>query len=249
MQIPVERLSERRWMPPWLRYQHLERYRWVSGLTVGRSVIDAACGTGYGAALLARDGARQVLAFDLAPEAIEEARRLYQADPLRFEVADVTRLPVPDRSCDAFVSFETIEHVQEAERFLAEVVRVLRPGGTFYCSTPNRVLTNAGTTIHDRPYNRYHVREYSAGELRSLLSRYFPSVRVVGQTNYPSRYARLLGRIGKRIPRAAVRLHQFRKLLGLPWERPARHHPGPWPDGSEPEVLLAICEAPEGVAR
>ena len=244
MSLIVERVSEGTWVPPWIRYQHLERYHWVAQWTERRRVIDAACGTGYGSALLAQQGAQVVFGLDLSEEAINEARRLYQVNNLHFEVADVTRLPIEDEAYDVFVSFETIEHIDNVDQFLSEVVRVLKPGGRFICSTPNRTLTNAGTRIHDRPFNMYHLREYTSKELETSLSRYFPSVRLVGQSIYASWYARMLNGIGRSFPMLAVRLHQVRKVLGIPWEKPECHHPTPWSAGSEPESLIAICESP-----
>lgn len=241
MPILVERITGWSRIAPWLWYQHVARYQWASQFAKGCKVIDAACGTGYGSKIVLDNGAERYDGFDLSVDAISEARRLYDIEGLRFERGDVTCLPVEGHSYDLYVSIETIEHVENDRAFLAEVVRVLKPGGKFICSTPNRALMNPGTSITDRPFNPYHVREYTSDELQDLLHQYFPSVALFGQTHFDRRYCHMLGGIGRRVPRLAVRLHQARKVLGAPWERPERHYPGPIQTIGHPEILIAMC--------
>ena len=161
MLTPLERASESAWMPAWLRHEHLARYAWATEFAVGRKVIDAACGTGYGTQQVAVSAVALVDGFDVSMEAIAEARRLHASAGVCFEVADVTRLPRPDHIYDLFLSFETIEHVPDDITFLKEAARVLKPGGTFVCSTPNRMVTNPGISAHGKPFNPFHVREYT----------------------------------------------------------------------------------------
>jgi ubiquinone/menaquinone biosynthesis C-methylase UbiE len=241
MSLTVERVSADSWIPPWVRHQHVARYQWASAFAKGCHVIEAACGTGYGAPILARAGATQVDGFDVSAEAIQEALGHHRLDGVRFAVGDAARLPVPDAQYDIFLSLETIEHLEDDGAFLAEVVRVLQPQGTFLCSTPNRALTNPGTTIRDRPFNPHHVREYTRPELESLLHQYFSRVEFFGQSFYGRVYQRCLTRVGRVLPAAAVKLHQARKVLSLPWENFARHWPRPLTAGRVPEILLARC--------
>jgi SAM-dependent methyltransferase len=243
MRLPVERLSEGAWMPPWCRHEHAARYEWAAGLAGGRTVVDAACGTGYGSRALLAGGAARVDGFDRSPEAIAEARRLHASPKAHFAVADVARLPAPDHSCDLFLSFETIEHIEDGAALICEAARVLRPGGTFVCSTPNRVVSAPGTPITGKPYNPFHVREYTREELGALLGRFFPSVTFLGQSFHGAGYVRLLNRLGKSWPMLAVRAHQVRKVLGVPWDKRQRHWPTPLPAPGEPEVLVAVCRS------
>ncbi len=240
MLAPVERISDGGWVPPWIRYAHVLRYDWASTLAAGCSVLDAACGTGYGIAALLERGANRVIGLDLCAGAVGEAARR-NTPGAQFLVADVTRLPLPDRSYDLFVSFETIEHLPDDRAYLREAARVLRPGGTFVCSTPNRTVTNPGITLADRPFNPHHLREYTRPELEMLLREYFASVHLLGQSYYGAGYVRLLTRIARYFPALAVRIHQARKLIGIPWEHPDRHRPIPLPPGGEPEYLVAVC--------
>jgi SAM-dependent methyltransferase len=246
MITPAERLTEQTWIAPWLRHEHAARYEWAAGLAAGRRVADAACGTGYGARPLLAGGALQVDGFDVSAAAVAEARRLHAGPGIRFEVADVTRLPTADCTYDLFLCFETIEHVQDDLALLREVKRVLKPDGTFVCSTPNRAVTNPGIRITGRPYNPFHVREYTRPELESLLRQVFPSVTLLGQSFHGGGYVRALNRIGGLWRMLAVRLHQSRKVLGVPWEKPERHWPTLFPKKGEPEVLVAVCRLSGG---
>jgi SAM-dependent methyltransferase len=238
---PSERLTEKAWVAPWLQHEHTTRYDWAASLAAGRTVADAACGTGYGARRLLAGGAARVDGFDISPDAIAEARGLHADAAARFEVADVTRLPVADHTYDLFVSFETIEHVPDDLALLREVRRVLKPDGVFLCSTPNRAVTNPGIAITGRPYNPFHRREYTRPELAAVLRQVFPSVEFLGQSFHSRRYVRGLSRIGGLSRMLAVRLHQCRKVLGVPWDNRERHRPTALPAEAEPEVLVAIC--------
>jgi ubiquinone/menaquinone biosynthesis C-methylase UbiE len=241
MRGPVERFSRSAWMPPWTRHEHVERYHWAVKWAAGRVVVDAACGSGFGAGILLAGGAARVEGYDLAPGAIAEARELHARPDAHFAVADVTQLPCPDHCCDLFVSFETIEHVVDDRAFLRDVKRVLKLQGTSLCTTPNRTVTNPGITLTGKPYNPFHVREYSRADLEALLSEFFSHVSLWGQSFYHSGYIRALNRLGQSWPALAVRIHQLRKLLGIPWEKPEKQRPRAMPTNGEPEALAAVC--------
>jgi len=240
-----ERRAADRWEPPWLRFQHVARYEWARGFCSGKSALDAACGNGYGSQILRSAG--RVVSLDLADEAIDEARRTTRG--LRLLYGDTTRLPLRTASFDTFVSFETIEHVADDAAYVREARRVVKPDGVFLCSTPNRALVNPGNTIDDPPFNRYHVREYTAVELSALLQRSFAHVRILGQSGFSRPYAHVLRAVGRASRHAGVRLHQLRKLATVPLERRDRHEPREFGDGEVPEVLIAVCSGEAGRAR
>lgn len=226
------------WIAPWLQYQHEERYAFAAMHVTGKHVLDAACGTGYGADILARAGARRVAAVDIALDVLAA----WDTAGADRTCGSVFALPFRASSFDVFVSLETIEHVDDDVLFAAEARRVLKEDGILICSTPNREVLNPGRRITDRPFNPFHIREYSIGELDRVLGTSFSDVRFYGQAPFSSSYVRVLAGIGRRLPMLAVRAHQTRKVLGAPLETRARHAPAPLPfDGAEPEILVAVC--------
>jgi SAM-dependent methyltransferase len=156
-------------------YEHWHRYAWARGFARGRRVLDAACGEGYGSALLA-DVAASVLGVDISDTAVTHARARYAGRPnLRYEQADATALDaLADGSFDLIVSFETLEHVEAQEALVAGFARLLAPGGLLLLSSPDRQ-----TYSDARGYrNEHHVRELYRGELEALLGRHFGAVRL-----------------------------------------------------------------------
>jgi len=156
--------------------EHLHRYFFARALCRGLDVLDVASGEGYGAALLAQV-AKSVVGVEIAAETVEHAQAAYAAPGLTFLQGDARRIPCPDHSFDAVVSFETLEHFYEHDEFLAEVRRVLRPGGQFIISSPERdVYSPAGGTP-----NPYHARELTHAEFSALLRTNFGHVSMYAQ--------------------------------------------------------------------
>ena len=156
--------------------EHLHRYFLARALCRGLDVLDVAAGEGYGSALLAQT-ARSVIGVDCSAESIAHAAAAYRGPNLRFLEGDARCLPIEDASVDAVVSFETIEHMNEHDQFLAEVRRVLRPGGRFIASSPERdTYSPSGSSA-----NPYHLRELSRAEFSSLLHDSFAHVHLLGQ--------------------------------------------------------------------
>ncbi|MCM2355686.1 MAG: class I SAM-dependent methyltransferase, partial [Arenimonas sp.] len=158
--------------------EHWHRYALARALAPGRRVLDAACGEGYGSALMARAGAT-VLGVDLSGEAVAHARARYGDVPgLRFETGDATALDaLPDAGFDLVLSFETLEHVQAQEAMLDGFARLLAPGGLLLVSTPDkRVYTDLAGTV-----NPHHVRELYRDQFEALLAPRFPARRLFGQ--------------------------------------------------------------------
>ncbi len=89
---------------------------------------------------------------------------------------DAQAIPLPDRSIDVVVSFETIEHVPDPAAFLRECVRVLTPAGTLIVSSPNRPVYS-----EDHGANPYHRIEFDEDEFVDLLRTRFGEVQLYGQ--------------------------------------------------------------------
>ncbi len=151
-------------------YEHWHRYLFARQYVAGKRVLDVASGEGYGSALMAGVAA-SVTGVDISAEAVEHAAARYGSAPnLRYVCASCASIPLPDASFDVIVSFETIEHMTEHDAFMAEVARLLAPGGLFIISSPNRVEYSDRTGYR----NEFHVKELDGPELRSLLDRHFP---------------------------------------------------------------------------
>ena len=147
---------------------HLARYVWaMHPFCTHKMVLDAAAGTFYGAQILSW-AATHVWGIDIEPAAIEYGMEMYQTENMSFVIGDVTDMPFPEGMFDVVVSFETIEHLSNPEKFVDEVWRVLRPNGVFIVSAP------------EQSGSAWHFRDYNDEELEALLLR-FPHRQYYGQ--------------------------------------------------------------------
>ena len=177
---PLEFTGER-FTPECMReiwYEHWHRYAFALPLASGRRVLDAACGEGFGSALLARD-ASAVLGVDISADAIAHAQSRYAGrDGLSYRVDDCTRLEsLPDAGFDLIVSFETLEHVEAQESMLDAFARLLAPDGILLISTPDKRTYTDLTGFR----NEHHVRELYRDEFEALLAPRFAHRRMFGQ--------------------------------------------------------------------
>lgn len=144
-------------------------------------MIDISCGSGYGSAYLLTKHAHEVIGCDISREAVKEAVELYEGGRLHFVVCHATQLPFRDGICDVVVSIETIEHIAKAGCFLQECKRIVRNGGKFVCSTPNKTATLASGVIYP-----YHVSEYTADQFCRVLGEHFTEVQLYGMRGLAS---------------------------------------------------------------
>ena len=162
--------AEAHWRIFW---EHVERYRFAKDFARGKRVLDIACGEGYGAAALAKAGALSVVGVDISADVCDQARYTYGIDA---RAGDALAIPLPDRSIDLVVSFETIEHVEDPAGFLRECARVLIPEGMIVVSTPNRPIYSSGGKK-----NPFHRIEFDEIEFLELLSSKFRHVQLYTQ--------------------------------------------------------------------
>lgn len=122
----------------------------------GQRVLEIGCGRGVFARYLAEQGA-EVVAADFSPVAVGYARRRLEGFDATTIVADIQDIPFPDESFDVVISQETLEHVPDPTRGLAELVRVTRRGGKLLVTTPNYLsligLWRVACAIIRKPYS------------------------------------------------------------------------------------------------
>ncbi len=162
------------------------------------------------------------LSFLVAPR-IKQAYGLEITDhlvphtaPPNFQLvlSDGSSIPIPANTIDMAFSFSLIEHVHPDDivQHLAEVHRVLKPGGIYYCVTPNRLLGPHDISRYfDTEATGFHLKEYTVGELSKLFrDAGFRGLWV--EKNWRSH----------RVPVPAVAMRTAEGILGaLPW--PARY--------------------------
>jgi ubiquinone/menaquinone biosynthesis C-methylase UbiE len=169
----------------------------------GKDVLEIGCGTGVHARLIAEAGAR-LSAVDLTPTAVELTRRRLAMHGLEADVreADAENLPYPDASFNFVWSWGVIHHSARTDRIVAEIARVLRPGGEVRLMVYHRSSITywvqyqlirgvlGGRLLRERPAeiaNRYSdgviARHYTRSEIHELFAPYFDRIgtRVTGQ--------------------------------------------------------------------
>jgi ubiquinone/menaquinone biosynthesis C-methylase UbiE len=152
------------------------------GLTAGQLVLDLGCGFGRHAYEAMRRGAR-VVACDLALPELTEVRStayaMVQSGQVEPEIeyhavsGDAQALPFPDSTFDRVIASEVLEHVPDDRRALAELVRVLKPGGTIAATVPSylpeRICWALSDEYHAPAAVGGHVRIYAKRDLESLM--------------------------------------------------------------------------------
>ena len=115
---------------------HLSRYEFAREVAKDKVDLDAACGTGYGSALMSEVAAR-VAGVDISHATVEWARKIYGNDRTAFHAACVEFTPFESDTFDLVTSFETLEHTLSPATALWEFVRVMKPDGVGIFSVPN----------------------------------------------------------------------------------------------------------------
>lgn len=145
-------------------YEHYHRYAFAKRFTIGKNILDAACGEGYGSNILSKY-ADKVVGVDIDKKSISHASKKYSKSNLSYLAASCTSLPFDDNSFDLIVSFETLEHLAEQQQMLAEFKRVLTHDGLLMISTPDKKHYSDATGFT----NEYHVKELYQEEFKGLL--------------------------------------------------------------------------------
>lgn len=167
--------------------EHVARYRFAAGLALENSLLDLACGTGYGSEILAGSGTK-VIGVDRSTNALATAFSRHRHPSVRYVRAIGELLPFADASFAAVVCLETLEHVTEPRQLLGEIARVLVPQGKLFLSTPNRRVASPWWFLRRRPANPFHSREYTRAELEKELAEWFHVDDLWGQRFVPRKW-------------------------------------------------------------
>lgn len=224
---------------------NMSRYHFAARQASGRC-LDIGCGRGYGMEHLEKS-CTQCTGLDMSENFLREARQLYPQHTFVHQNAE--QLPFEDNRFDTVVSFEVIEHVQDDRAFLQEIRRVATPGALVVISTPNRLVASAG---REKPLNKFHVREYIAGEFRALIEGVFEQVEIYGQTDRSKLSAEegqpsLVNRLINKIPVQVKYLipHYVQDVIGVMLRPPLKMEDCIFTQENLDRVhtLMAVCRA------
>jgi SAM-dependent methyltransferase len=183
--------------PTWQR--HVAAYALCAPLLPAGRVLDLGCGVGHSFELLAP---RESVGVDLDPAVLVGQERETLA-------ADMRDLPFAAASFASVLAVQSLEHVPDPERVLAEAARVLEPGGVAVFVTPNRLTFGPPEEIIDP----YHHVEFAAAELTALCEATFGAVELRGIFGSP-RYLELVDAERRTLDRAlALDPLRLRRLL------------------------------------
>lgn len=145
-----------------------------------KTLVDLGCGPGIKSLTLALAGA-QVIGFDTRERSVrhaqENTRQIQTRYPqktiqARFSCKDIERgIPeISDSSVDVVLFVEVIEHLANYDDVLTEILRILRPGGKVFVTTPNKTFHHKDPDEHVYGEKAYgHVREFDLGELVTAI--------------------------------------------------------------------------------
>jgi 2-polyprenyl-6-hydroxyphenyl methylase/3-demethylubiquinone-9 3-methyltransferase len=121
-----------------VRFAHFDHF--LDGWN-GIKVLDVGCGGGYACEFLAKRRA-VVFGTDIMAESLQQARNHAKENNLEIEYHQCTaeRLPFNDQTMDAVTCFDVLEHIPDKRRTLAEIHRVLKPGGWLFFDTFNKTF-------------------------------------------------------------------------------------------------------------
>jgi len=159
--------------------EHLHRYAIANDFVLDKVVLDIASGEGYGSYILS-ENALEVIGVDIDVETIENAKRKYSKNNLKFLVGSADKIPIQSNSIDVVVSFETLEHHDKHEEMLSEIKRVLKPDGVLIMSSPDKKYYSDLTG----QVNPFHVKELYFNEFEKLINKYFGYTKYYFQSSF-----------------------------------------------------------------
>jgi predicted SAM-dependent methyltransferase/SAM-dependent methyltransferase len=154
-----------------IRLDHVNRYKFASTYISKQdaTVTDGACGVGYGAYILAQNTyVSSIQALDISTDALAHANKYFYNDKITFKIKDLEHESLNDiEQSDYYISFETIEHLPNPEKYIEKVASSVKKGGFFIGSIPNEDIM---------PFIQqnflFHTRHFTVQQIDEILVRY-----------------------------------------------------------------------------
>ncbi len=222
--------------------EHISRYVFASQFVKDKMILDIACGMGYGSSFIAKFRPKMVIGVDSSKKAIRKGKEFFEIEVLELLIGDATTTAFQDNTFDIVVSFETIEHIKNYEKFLSEVKRVMKTTGTFIVSTPNR---EAFSGYNEFYLNRFHLKEFTTSEFYVLLQSHFDKVELYGEIRIGFLYKKLRDIRRLLFKRFRVDISSSYRLAGWFLNRivgPGQIYPLSTIEKTIPKFLIAVCQ-------
>jgi 2-polyprenyl-3-methyl-5-hydroxy-6-metoxy-1,4-benzoquinol methylase len=156
----------------YLHLLHIATYEYAEKFVKNKTVLDFGCGSGYGTEMLSKNAAK-VTGADISKEAVDYAKNNYNSDNLDFKtISELT-----DQKFDVITSFQVIEHVPNDIEYVTKLKKLLNPGGYLLISTPDK--THRLFNHIQKPWNIFHLKEYTPKSLENLLKKHFSKVEIL----------------------------------------------------------------------
>ena len=179
------------------------RYYWAAEYCGGRDVLEIACGTGQGLGYLSTIS-KTFEAGDFDSAILSKARGHYESR-IVLKQFDAQELPFEDKTKDVIILFEAIYYIPDANRFVKECARVLRPDGIVLIATANKDLYDFNPSPKSHKY-------FGTVELEELFNKHGFSVELFGDT--PVGEASLFQRVLRPIKKLAVTFNLIPETMG-----------------------------------
>ena len=186
---------------------HIMRYEFARNVLSQKggglqSVLDLACGAGYGTRYLSENlSSIKYHGRDISPESIDFANENYSRDNCTFRIEDLRDLST-DELFDAIISFETLEHIDFVESYFDGICRRLADGGTFVLSVPDK-----RSNIDAGYKNEFHPNEMYIEDLIFYLERYFSEFKIYVQKQ--RKISELRRVVGKMLSKYTPRIKNY----------------------------------------
>ena len=157
-------------------FMHTISYEFSEKYIKNKNILDFGCGSGYGTKILAKQ-AKSAMGIDISAEAINYATKNYSSKNLDFKTIDQLKKEDLKETFDVITSFQVIEHVLNDKEYIETILSLLKPGGLLILTTPNKEYRLF--SYIQKPWNIFHIKEYSKKQLERLLDTYFETTTIL----------------------------------------------------------------------